>query len=161
MSFLSALAPLGVFFSSTAVLFSTVDLSVFDDQPTYTDRFTAGDHAAFDRSFDFYDSTCDVGIERKRICFNPSPLEDHIEIGEQMPAHAPVMPASIPVLLRTELKPSNFSTHRYGRTLVLIEDETGVIVDRLDLLASFQPQDHRPVTVQYANFETPTKNTEE
>jgi hypothetical protein len=161
MSLFSALAPVGVFLSSTAFLFGTFDITVFDEDPNYVDRFTQKDHASFDRSFDYYNTTCDVGIERKKICFKPSPLEAHIEIGQKMPTHAPVMPATIPVILRTELKPSEFTTHRYGRTLVLIEDASGMIVDRLDLLAGYSEQERRPTPVQYANFQRPTVTTEE
>ena len=161
MSILSTLAPASVLLSSTAVMFGMLDMSVFDEDPTYTEHFTPKDHAAFDRSFEYYGTTCDVGIERKKICFGSSPFEEQIEIGRPMPAHAPAMHASIPVILRTSLKPSEYSTHRYGKTLVLVEDDTGVVVDKLDLLTSYPEQERRPVTVQYAKFHTPVSTTKE
>ena len=158
MSLTSTLAPIGFFACSIAAIFSTFDASAFDEKPVYHDQFSQKDFAAFDRSFDLYGSECTVGIERKRICFQPSPLEEKIEIGKAMPQHAPVMPATIPVLLRTSLKPSYLTTHRYGRTLVLIEDDTGIIVDKLDLLGSDDGDKLRRPPVQVAQLANRTSH---
>lgn len=158
MSIMSTLAPIGVFACSLAAIFSTFDASAFDESPTYNEQFSQRDFDAFDRSFDYHDRKCEVGIERKRICFSSSPLEAHIEIGETMPAHAPVMPAPIPVLLRTTLKPSYLTTHRYGHTLVLVEDETGIVVDKLDLASDGPENKQRKALVQYADIPAPSSD---
>lgn len=156
MSLMSTLAPIGVFACSLAAIFSTFDASAFDESPTYNNEFSQRDFDAFDRSFNYFGRECEVGIERKRICFSPSPLEEHIEIGEAMPAHAPVMPATIPVLLRTTLKPSYLTTHRYGHTLVLVEDETGIVVDKLDLTSGGLERKRPKARVQYADLPAPS-----
>ena len=158
MSLTSTLAPIGFFVCSMAAIFSTFDASAFDEKPIYHGQFSQKDFDAFDRSFDFHGSECSVGIERKRICFQPSPLEEKIEIGKAMPQHAPVMPATIPVLIRTTLKPSYLTTHRYGRTLVLIEDETGIVIDKLDLLSTDGRDDPRRSPIQFAQLANQTKN---
>lgn len=154
MSLMSTLAPIGVFTCSLAAIFSTFDASAFDENPTYHEQFSQRDFDAFDRSFDYHGRECQVGIEHKRVCFSPSPLEERIEIGEAMPAHAPVMPATIPVLLRTTLKPSYLTTHRYGHTLVLIEDATGIVVDKLDLASDGLERKRPDARVQYADLST-------
>lgn len=139
MSSIPEYTPLVVLAASSAVLFSTFDASVFEEQRKYHETFSERDHQSFDRDFEFRGSSCEVGIERKRICFRPSPFETKIEVGETIPRSAPAMPATVPVIMRTTLKSPELSTYRYGRTLVLVNEQSGMVVDKMNLLSELDP----------------------
>lgn len=139
MSSLPEYTPLIVLAASSAVLFSTFDISVFDEKREYHEAFTESDHQSFDRGFEFRGTTCEVGMKRKHKCFKPSPFESKLEIGDAMPRSAPAMPATVPVIMRTTLKSPELSTYRYGRTLVLVNKQSGMVVDKMNLLADLEP----------------------
>ena len=96
-------------------------------------RFTQSDYAAFDRQFDMSGRDCDVGVSDFDMCFQASPSESLIMIGQKLPESLPALPASLEVLRKTSVKTDNERTYRYGRVLALVDMQTGIVVDRLDL----------------------------
>ncbi|MEL6244404.1 MAG: hypothetical protein AAFQ85_03560 [Pseudomonadota bacterium] len=101
------------------------------DQDVAVDHFTLADYEAFERGA----GSCDVRLVDGDICLQASPLERALTVGEPLPDHIPALSAEYRILLQTPLKESGLKTVRYGRTLALIETDTRVVRDVLDLTA--------------------------
>ena len=104
-------------------------------------HFTQTDYQAFDRDFPFGNSTCEVGLKRKGVCFGVSPFEATLAPGSTVPVSSPDMPAEFPVILKTELKAEGLETWRFGRSLVLVRSGTRDIVDVMDLSTPYKDRD--------------------
>lgn len=98
-----------------------------------TDNFSQLDYDAFDRNFQINGKTCPVGIAKHRLCFSPSPLETQITKGESLNAHIPMLAAEFPILVATPPKAEHQKLLRYGKTLVLLNEETRIVEDVLGL----------------------------
>ena len=61
--------------------------------PVRLDHFSRADYLSFDRDFTFGGTQCDVGLQRKEICFGASPFEQALKRGGDIPAKLPDMPA--------------------------------------------------------------------
>ena len=95
--------------------------------------FTVADYAAFDRNFRHGRETCAVGLERHRLCFQPSPLEGQLVEGEALADHVPLLPAEFPILVVTPTKTDEQQLVRFGRSLALIDPDTRVVEDVIRL----------------------------
>ena len=101
-----------------------------------TDNFSKLDYDAFDRDFQLDNATCQVGIAKHKLCFSDSPLQTQIAKGEVLERHIPVMAAEFPILVATPPKAEHQKLLRYGTTLVLMNEETKMIEDTLQLGAT-------------------------
>jgi len=97
------------------------------------DNFSARDYAAFDRNFELNDETCSVGIARHRLCFTASPLQEQIKKGETIDGTIPLLAAEFPILVVTPPKAERQKLLRYGTKLVLLNEETRVIEDVIQI----------------------------
>jgi len=97
------------------------------------DNFSARDYAAFDRDFQLHGKNCSVGIARDRLCFTASPLQEQITKGEALDGTIPVLAAEFPILVATPPKAEHQKLLRYGTKLVLLNEETRVIEDVIQL----------------------------
>jgi len=98
-----------------------------------TDQFEMADYTAFDRDFRHGREVCSVGIEKDRLCFQPSPLEAQLIEGEALAAHIPLLPAEFPILVATPAKIERQQLVRFGRSLALIDPETRIVEDIIHL----------------------------
>jgi len=97
------------------------------------DNFSELDYKAFDRNFKIGDVSCDVGLKRHGLCFTSSPLQKQIAKGQPLTDSIPVMAAEFPILAAIPAKNKDLKLLRYGQTLVLINEETQIIEDLLNL----------------------------
>lgn len=95
--------------------------------------FSELDYNVFDRDFKLGKETCDVGLAKHRMCFKSSPLQTQIAKGEKLQQHIPVMAAEFPILLATPRKAEHQKLLRYGTKLVLMNENTLMIEDIIDL----------------------------
>jgi hypothetical protein len=98
--------------------------------------FTEADYAVFDRGFILDSQPCMVGLERQNICFSPSPLEARIHTGAVVPLDVPLVAAEFRVIVETDLKDPALRTVRFGQVLALVDPETRVVVDQMQLVPS-------------------------
>ena len=98
--------------------------------------FTEADYAVFDRGFILDSQPCTVGLERQNICFSPSPLEARIHTGAVVPLDVPLVAAEFRVIVETDLKDPALRTVRFGQVLALVDPETRVVVDQMQLVPS-------------------------
>ena len=97
------------------------------------DNFSDRDYAAFDRDFKINGEMCDVGIARNKLCFHTSPLQTQIAKGEPLNGRIPALAAEFPILVATPPKAKHQKLLRYGTTLVLINEDTRMIEDMIEL----------------------------
>lgn len=97
------------------------------------DNFSELDYKAFDRNFKTNGTSCDVGLKRHGLCFTSSPLQKQIAKGQPLTSSIPIMAAEFPVLAAIPAKNKNLKLLRYGQTLVLMNEETKVIEDLINL----------------------------
>lgn len=97
--------------------------------------FTSADFDAFDREFEAHGRKCDVGIAAYKICFGSSPLETQLVVGQPLPEHAPLVGAEFRIIVKTDLKVPDVKTARYGQTLVLVDPQTRIVKDKMQLTA--------------------------
>ncbi|MEM1086607.1 MAG: hypothetical protein AAGH90_02690 [Pseudomonadota bacterium] len=116
-----------------AMIFGFSDYGFMREKNDPVSSFTQSDFASFDRDFSIDGKPCEVGIESDRLCFASSPMIEKISLGKPLPQVVPQMPARFPVIRVTDLKYPHLDTHRFGQTLVLIDTETGKVVDKLNL----------------------------
>ncbi|MEM9670323.1 MAG: hypothetical protein AAF950_15480 [Pseudomonadota bacterium] len=95
--------------------------------------FTEADYAAFDRNFRHGREVCPVGIEKDRLCFQPSPLEAQLVKGDALESHIPLLSAEFPILVATPVKSASQQLVRFGRSLALIDPETRIVEDVIHL----------------------------
>ncbi len=95
--------------------------------------FIEADYAAFDRGFRHGYETCAVGIEKNRLCFQPSPLETRLVVGEAIPEQVPLLPAEFPIIAATSVKTEGQKLVRFGRSLALVDRETRIVQDVIRL----------------------------
>jgi hypothetical protein len=93
--------------------------------------FVADDYAAFDRDFTLDGNTCKVGLERRQMCFTPSPLQASIIEGQAIPSNVPVLAAEFSILVELPVKQDGQKLLRYGTTLALIDDQSRIVEDVL------------------------------
>jgi len=93
--------------------------------------FVAEDYAAFDRDFTIDGEICEVGLERRKMCFTPSPLQASIIEGTEIPSNVPLLAAEFPILVELPVKQSSLKLVRYGTTLALIDAESRMVEDVL------------------------------
>ncbi len=98
--------------------------------------FIAEDYAAFDRDFEVKGETCEVGLERRGMCFTSSPLQARIIEGQPVPLNVPLLAAEFPILVALPVKEETQKLLRYGTTLALIDTESRVVEDVLYLDAN-------------------------
>ena len=98
--------------------------------------FTEAYYAVFDRGFILDSQPCMVGLERQNICFSPSPLEARIHTGAVVPLDVPLVAAEFRVIVDTYLKDPALRTVRFGQVLALVDPETRVVVDQMQLVPS-------------------------
>ena len=98
-----------------------------------TDRFSELDYRVFDREFQLGDEVCAVGIKARRLCFSESPLQTQIAKGERLQQHIPVLAAEFHILKETPPKAKHQKLLRYGTKLVLLNENTQVIEDIIEL----------------------------
>lgn len=119
----TALAGLGVFHTSAPL-----------EPQAPTERasvFAAADYAAFDRDFMIDGKTCQVGLERRDMCFTASPLQTRIIEGRPIPTDIPVLAAEFPILVAQPVKAETQRLLRYGTVLALIDKDTRLVEDLL------------------------------
>ncbi|MEO9971122.1 MAG: hypothetical protein ABJG15_15095 [Hyphomonadaceae bacterium] len=124
----TALAGLGVFHTSAPL-----------EPQAPTERasvFAAADYAAFDRDFVLDGDTCQVGLERRKMCFTASPLQTRIIEGRAIPTDIPVLAAEFPILVAQPVKAESQRLLRYGTVLALIDEDTRMVEDVLYIDAS-------------------------
>lgn len=97
------------------------------------DNFSKLDYDAFDRDFSADGEMCAVGLARQKLCFSESPLEKRIAMGEALEQNIPILVAEFPILVATPPKAAHQKLLRYGTTLVLINKDTQIVEDMLDL----------------------------
>lgn len=121
-------AAAGVFFAYASNPFDPVEHEVMN-------TFTSADFEAFDREFEAHGRKCDVGIAAYKICFGTSPLEKQLVVGQALPEHAPLVGAEFRIIVKTDLKAPDVKTARYGQTLVLVDPQTRIVRDKMQLTA--------------------------
>ncbi|MEM8635612.1 MAG: hypothetical protein AAGF33_11600 [Pseudomonadota bacterium] len=105
-------------------------------EPTPLERnevFVAADYDAFDRNFRHGREVCSVGIEKERLCFQPSPLEERLVEGTMLADHIPMLAAEFPILVATPAKGDDQQLVRFGRSLALIDPQTRMVHDVIRL----------------------------
>lgn len=127
--------------SAAALWVSNSEPVLNEHLPQRLDHFSRGDYLSFDRDFTFGGVKCDVGVQRKEICFGASPFEKALKPGAAVPAKLPDMPAEFSIILNTDLKDENLETWRIGRSLVLVRSGTREIVDVMKLEAPYRKGD--------------------
>lgn len=135
---------------------------MFAASPTpYQDTFTDADHAAFDRDFTVDGKACALGVKNAKLCFGSSGFGEDIVVGDRLSSDTPILYAQFPVILKTSLKGDDLTTLRYGKTLVLLDEETMVVVDKIDLERPLEAQvaDRSIQTVMSASLATPPVET--
>ena len=98
-----------------------------------TAHFSSHDIEAFDRDFQTDGTPCSVGIAKHRLCFNASPLQARLTKGEPLDRAIPIMAAELQILVALPAKGEHQKLLRYGTSLVLLNKETHLIEDILDL----------------------------
>lgn len=98
--------------------------------------FIADDYAAFDRDFSLDGDTCKVGLEQRKMCFTPSPLQANIIEGQVIPSNVPVLAAEFPILIDLPVKEDGQKLLRYGTTLALINAKSRIVEDVLHIDAA-------------------------
>lgn len=96
-------------------------------------QFTASDTAAFDRNFQVADRDCEVGFAAQQLCFERTALEDRISIGEPFPETMYPLALEWRANLALERKAENLKTVRIGQSIILMERDTRMVVDKIDL----------------------------
>ncbi len=96
-------------------------------------QFTANDTAVFDRNFEIADRNCDVGYAAQKLCFERTALEDRIEVGEMFPETMYPLALEWRANLALERKADNLKTVRIGQSIILMERDTRMVVDKMDL----------------------------
>jgi len=119
--------------SAAALWVSNAEPVLNEHLPERLDHFSRGDYLSFDRDFTSGGVKCDVGVQRREICFGASPFEQALKPGADVPAKLPDMPAEFPIILNTDLKAETLETWRVGRSLLLVRRGTRKIVDVMPL----------------------------
>ena len=96
-------------------------------------RFSPEDYAAFDRNFELSGDVCTVGVRERGLCFSESHLEDRVVKGETFPANMYPLALEWRADLRMPRKPNHLKTVRIGQTVALMDRETRMIVDTMQL----------------------------
>ena len=120
--------------AAIAIGFMLVAQPINQERPLErSDNFSYLDYDAFDRNFQINAETCKVGLAAQRLCFSQSPLQTQIAKGERLERHIPVMAAEISILVATPPKAEHQKLLRYGTKLVLLNENTQVIEDIIEL----------------------------
>ena len=127
--------------STAALWVSNAEPVLNEHLPERLDHFSRGDYLSFDRDFTSGGVHCDVGVQRKDICFGESPFEKALKPGADVPAKLPDMPAEFSIILNTDLKDENLETWRIGHSLVLVRSGTREIVDVMALGSTYRKSD--------------------
>ena len=96
-------------------------------------NFTSSDKVSFDTNFKSANGQCDVGLAKHGICFEPSPLEQRIELGEPFPENMFPLAIEWRAGLALDQKAPDLKTVRVGQTLILMDRETRTVIDMLDV----------------------------
>ena len=99
------------------------------------DNFSKLDYDVFDRDFKLGNIECSVGLVKHKMCFHESPLQSQIVEGEPLKQHIPVLAAEFPILVASPLKLQSQKLLRYGTRLVLIDENSQIVQDVLELSA--------------------------
>lgn len=105
---------------------------------TIASQFTPNDQAVFDRNFQIADRSCEVGYAAQELCFERTALEDRIAVGEPFPETMYPLALEWRAKLALDRKADNLKTVRIGQTLILMNREDRMVVDKMDL----SPQRH-------------------
>jgi hypothetical protein len=127
--------------SAAALWVSNAEPVLNEHLPERLDHFSRGDYLSFDRDFTSDGVHCDVGVQRKDICFGVSPFERALKPGGYVPEKLPDMPAEFSIILNTDLKAESLETWRIGRSLVLVRSGTREIVDVMALGSTYRKSD--------------------
>jgi len=127
--------------STAALWVSNAEPVLNEHLPERLDHFSRGDYLSFDRDFTSGGVHCDVGVQRKDICFGVSPFERALKPGGYVPEKLPDMPAEFSIILNTDLKAESLETWRIGRSLVLVRSGTREIVDVMALGSTYRKSD--------------------
>lgn len=95
--------------------------------------FSAADQAVFDRNFQLADRTCEVGYAEQDLCFERSPLETQIVKGEPFPETMYPLALEWRANLALDRKAPELKTVRLGQTVALMDRESRMVIDKLDL----------------------------
>jgi hypothetical protein len=95
--------------------------------------FTKSDEAVFDRGFQLADRACDVGYAAQKLCFEHSPLERRIVEGEPFPETVYPLALEWRANLALDRKVPELKTVRIGQTIALMDRDTRMVVDKLEL----------------------------
>ena len=129
-------AETGAFGLSCAVA-CVATLNGFEDLREFererVDHFTASDYDAFDRNFVLEGRTCAVGMADWGHCFDRSPLQEQVIVGQPLPSHWPVMVSRVELRKSLTPKSETLVTARYGQLLVLVDTRSRVVIDSLDI----------------------------
>lgn len=96
-------------------------------------QFTPTDRAVFTQGFRTSEGICNVGFAERDLCFQASHLESRIVEGERFPADMYPLALEWRVALAMERKAEHLKTVRIGRTLALVDRETGIVADTIRL----------------------------
>jgi len=112
--------------------------------------FVQTDFIAFDRAFRHGRETCQVGLERHRLCFQTSPLTTQLVAGDTLAADVPLLQAEFPVLVTLSAKTSGQKLIRFGRSLALVDVESRRVNHVLHLDAPTYAEARTPRTQDLA-----------
>ncbi len=98
-----------------------------------SDKFSIADYEMFDRDFTVRNNICGVGLAKHKMCFTDSPLQSQLVKGEKLKQHIPVMAAEFQIMVAAPAKADHQKLLRYGTRLALLNKETLIIEDILDL----------------------------
>ncbi|WP_300395738.1 hypothetical protein [Henriciella sp.] len=127
----------GAAFAGGAVALAANSISP-QKTPSLPQNFTAADEAVFSHEFRTASGVCDVGLAERDICFDRSPLETRIVKGEPFPQHMYPLSLEWRAKLAMTRKATELKTVRIGRTIALVNRETGMVADTMYL--GEQPQ---------------------
>ena len=96
-------------------------------------QFTPSDRTVFTQGFRTSGGTCNVGFAERGLCFEASHLESRIVEGERFPADMYPLALEWRVTLAMARKADHLKTVRIGRTLALVDRETGIVADTIRL----------------------------
>ena len=96
-------------------------------------QFTAADEAVFDRNFQISDRSCDVGFADQQLCFERTPIEDRIQVGKAFPETMYPLALEWRAKLALDQKADNLKTVRIGQSVILMDRDTRMVVDKIDL----------------------------
>ena len=101
--------------------------------PAASTQFTAADEAVFDRNFQIADRSCDVGYAEQELCFERTPIEDRIVVGSAFPESMYPLALEWRAKLALDPKADSLKTVRIGQSVILMDRETQMVVDKIDL----------------------------